>query len=56
MVGFRGLFIDGSWRQAVDGATMPVIDPATEERLGAIPVASSLDLDAALEAAQRGFE
>ena len=56
MVGSRGLFIDGSWRQAVDGATMPVIDPATEERLGAIPVASSLDLDAALEAAQRGFE
>jgi succinate-semialdehyde dehydrogenase/glutarate-semialdehyde dehydrogenase len=52
----RGLFIAGSWRPAADGATMAVIDPATEEQLGTIPVATAADLDAALEAAQRGFE
>jgi acyl-CoA reductase-like NAD-dependent aldehyde dehydrogenase len=25
-----GLFIDGEWRPAKDGATLEVIDPATE--------------------------
>ena len=26
-----GLFIDGRWRHARDRATLPVVDPATEE-------------------------
>jgi Aldehyde dehydrogenase family len=45
-----GLFIDGEWRQAHSGRTIDVIDPATEERLGAIPHAGAEDLDAALKA------
>jgi len=52
----QGLFIAGDWRQASDGAAMAVVDPATEEELGTIPVATTADLDAALDAAQRGFE
>ena len=50
-----GLFIGGRWRQAADSATLPVIDPATEEEVGAIPVATPSDLDDALGAARSGF-
>lgn len=46
-----GLFIDGGWRAAKGGATVDVIDPATEERVGAIPHACSADLDEAVAAA-----
>ena len=50
-----GLFIDGRWGQAADAATLPVVDPATEEEVGAIPVATPADLDEALGAAESGF-
>ena len=50
-----GLFIDGRWRQAGDAATLPVVDPATEEEVGVIPVATPADLDEALRAAESGF-
>jgi succinate-semialdehyde dehydrogenase/glutarate-semialdehyde dehydrogenase len=50
-----GLFIGGRWRQAADSATLPVIDPATEEEVGVIPVATPSDLDDALGAAESGF-
>lgn len=49
------LFIDGQWRAASDNATRAVTDPATEERLGSIAVATEADIDAALAAAQSGF-
>jgi succinate-semialdehyde dehydrogenase/glutarate-semialdehyde dehydrogenase len=51
-----GLYIDGKWTQALDGRAREVIDPATEEPLGTIPIAGAADLDAALAAAKRGFE
>jgi len=51
-----GLFIEGRWRQAADAATLPVIDPATEEEVGVIPVATPADLDEALRAAESGFQ
>ncbi len=50
-----GLFIDGRWRQAADAATLAVVDPATEEEVGVIPVATPADLDEALGAAESGF-
>ncbi|MGQ7843742.1 NAD-dependent succinate-semialdehyde dehydrogenase [Granulosicoccus sp. 3-233] len=49
------LLIDGEWRGGSTGATQDVINPATEEVLGALPVASAEDLDAALESSGRGF-
>ncbi|MDQ0469545.1 NAD-dependent succinate-semialdehyde dehydrogenase [Labrys wisconsinensis] len=45
-----GLFIDGAWRPARDGATLAVIDPADEEVIGTIPRAGPADLDDALAA------
>ncbi|WP_045390008.1 NAD-dependent succinate-semialdehyde dehydrogenase [Falsirhodobacter sp. alg1] len=49
------LFIDGTWRAARDGATIPVVDPATEETIGHVAWAKTADLDDALEATSRGF-
>ncbi|WP_102961414.1 NAD-dependent succinate-semialdehyde dehydrogenase [Mangrovicella endophytica] len=49
------LFIDGQWRDASDGRTIEVTDPATDEVIGEIAHASREDLDAALAAAEKGF-
>lgn len=50
-----GLYIQGRWRPAEDGGTREVLDPATEEVVGWLPVATRADLDAALQAAADGF-
>ncbi|MCG7508558.1 NAD-dependent succinate-semialdehyde dehydrogenase [Mesorhizobium retamae] len=47
------LYIGGAWRKTAE--TLPVINPADESVIGAVPIASTQDLDAALEAAERGF-
>ncbi|MEY8827914.1 NAD-dependent succinate-semialdehyde dehydrogenase [Sedimentitalea sp. XS_ASV28] len=49
------LYIGGDWRTASDKATKPVTDPATEDALGLIAVATEADIDDALAAAQDGF-
>lgn len=49
------LFIDGRWREGSGGGA-PVIDPATEEAIGRVRHASREDVEAAVTAAQRGFE
>ena len=49
------LFINGKWRDGVDGKSMPIIDPATEEEIGRLAMATREDLDQALEAAEKGF-
>lgn len=50
------LFIDGEWRASVEGKTIPVVDPATEEVIGHVAHATKPDLDAALAAVERGFK
>lgn len=50
-----GLYLDGGWHKAHDGAVRDVIDPATEQVVGTIPSAGEEDLDDALAAAERGF-
>ena len=49
------LHIDGQWRAGHAGATLPVHDPATGQRIGSVAVAETTDLDGALAAAARGF-
>jgi succinate-semialdehyde dehydrogenase / glutarate-semialdehyde dehydrogenase len=51
-----GLYFDGAWRPASDGAVKEVVDPTNEEVIGTIPVATVEDLDAALASAERGLE
>lgn len=50
------LHIDGKWRPANSGRTIPVVNPATEERIGTVAHADRSDLDEALAAAERGFK
>ncbi|MCO5065231.1 MAG: NAD-dependent succinate-semialdehyde dehydrogenase [Rhizobiaceae bacterium] len=49
------LLIGGTWRQASDGATLPIHNPATEEEIGRVPVATVADLDAALLSSDKAF-
>lgn len=48
------LFIDNTWRKTSD--TLPVLNPATEQEIGRLPIARQSDLDDALDAAERGFK
>src|ERR1700760_2298570 len=49
------LYIDGKWRPAASGKTIPVLNPATEEVVGTVAHAEQADLDEALAAAENGF-
>ncbi len=49
------LHIAGQWRGGEGGKTINVLNPASEEVVGTVAHASQRDLDAALEAAERGF-
>ena len=49
------LLIDGEWLSGGGRATVPVINPATEEVLGHLPLATAADLDRALAAAERAW-
>lgn len=49
------LFIGGVWRDASDGRTIDVLDPATEQVVARVPDASDADLDDVLDAAAAGF-
>jgi succinate-semialdehyde dehydrogenase/glutarate-semialdehyde dehydrogenase len=49
----KGLLIDGKWREASSGATLPVVDPSTGETLCAVADAGVDDALAALDAAAR---
>lgn len=49
------MYIDGKWTQGTSGRTQPVLNPATGQVLGAVPLAGREDLDVALAAAERGF-
>ncbi|MGL4310232.1 MAG: NAD-dependent succinate-semialdehyde dehydrogenase [Paracoccaceae bacterium] len=50
-----GLFICGEWQPATGGATAPVLSPVTEQSLGACPIASPVDSEAAIAAASAGL-
>ena len=49
------MYIDGEWVSAGDRQTWDVLNPATGEVLGTLPLATEDDLDRALESSRRGF-
>src|SRR5258708_11594758 len=50
-----GLYIDGAWRAASDGADLEVFDPASEEIIASVASASIEDGLAAVHAAHRAL-
>ncbi|HTU10655.1 MAG TPA: NAD-dependent succinate-semialdehyde dehydrogenase [Allosphingosinicella sp.] len=49
------LHIDGEWLDAGTRRTQRIVNPATGETLGELPLADAADLDRALDAADKGF-
>jgi betaine-aldehyde dehydrogenase len=49
-------FIDGEFVDSAGGQTEPVINPATAETIGHVPLSSAEDVDRAARAARRAFD
>jgi len=49
------LYIDGEWVDATGDGVIEVVNPATEEVIGSVPVGSQADVDAAVTAARAAF-
>jgi succinate-semialdehyde dehydrogenase / glutarate-semialdehyde dehydrogenase len=49
------LLIDGIWRSGAAGRTIDVLNPATNDRIGAVARAEASDLDAALASSAKAF-
>ncbi|MFI5754927.1 aldehyde dehydrogenase family protein [Streptomyces sp. NPDC051569] len=54
--GPKKLLIDGEWVPARSGATLPTIDPTTEQTLTSFAAGDAADVDLAVAAARRAFE
>jgi aldehyde dehydrogenase (NAD+) len=52
----RRMLIDGRWVDACDGGTWTHVNPATNEAVTTIPVATAADADRAVRAARRAFD
>ncbi|GAA4823093.1 NAD-dependent succinate-semialdehyde dehydrogenase [Streptomyces ziwulingensis] len=50
------MYLAGEWAEGGTGRTAPILNPATEEVIGEVPLATTDDLDRALAAAAAGFE
>jgi aldehyde dehydrogenase (NAD+) len=50
------LFIDGQYVDTLEGGTLPVINPATGDKLFDAPAASAKDVDRAVKAARKALE
>lgn len=51
----RGLYYDGGWHPAENGATFPVMSPGSGTSLGEVADASAVDIDRAVAAARAAF-
>jgi betaine-aldehyde dehydrogenase len=49
-------FIDGEQRETAEGASEPILNPATGEQIATAPLSGEADVDAAVQAAKRAFE
>lgn len=49
-------FIDGSWVTSIGSGRIEVVDPASGEVWGSVPLAEQEDIDAAVSAARRAFD
>ncbi len=56
MTDYDKLFIGGTWTAPSTDERLEVFSPATEERVGSVPVAGPKDIDAAVAAARTAFD
>ncbi|MEX2291517.1 MAG: aldehyde dehydrogenase family protein [Mycobacteriales bacterium] len=55
MQGKDVFFLDGQWVPATGRAPIPVVNPATEEQVSAVPAGAQEDVDRAVDAARAAF-
>ena len=55
MENLRKFYIGGEWVEPISSATMPVLNPATEEQIGTVALGNSEDVDRAVAAANDAF-
>lgn len=48
-------YINGKWQSAISSETQDVINPATQEVLGRVPLSNAQDVDQAAQAAQQAY-
>ena len=48
-------FIDGAWRTARSDELVDIVDPATEDIVARVPVATTAEAEEAIQAAYRAF-
>lgn len=51
----RNIYVGGAWTEPIGSGTMPIIDPATEDRIGTVSLATAADVDRAVRAATDAF-
>jgi aldehyde dehydrogenase (NAD+) len=56
LLGKKQLLINGEWRDASNGKTQPVVNPATEEVIAEVASATNEDVDAAVQAARAALD
>ena len=56
MTHYEQIYIDGAWVSSASSATIPVINPATEAVIAAIPAGNADDANRAVAAARAAFE
>ena len=56
MENLKKFYIGGQWVDPVSDATMPVLNPATEESIGTVALGNATDVDKAVAAAKSAFD
>ncbi|MEC7694688.1 MAG: aldehyde dehydrogenase family protein, partial [Candidatus Thermoplasmatota archaeon] len=49
------IYINGTWKKANGEGSIGILNPATEEPIGSVPVGNVEDVEAAIEAARSSF-
>ena len=52
---YADLYYDGRWQEPDSKERFDVISPATGEKIGYVPAATTTDIDRAVEAARKAF-
>ncbi|MGJ8561483.1 MAG: aldehyde dehydrogenase family protein [Litorimonas sp.] len=55
MLNLTKFYIDGQWVDPLSTETLPVLNPATEARIGTVAMGNAQDVDRAVAAAKAGF-
>ncbi|MEP1327666.1 aldehyde dehydrogenase family protein [Pseudophaeobacter sp.] len=56
MENLKKFYIGGEWVEPISTATMPVMNPATEQQIGTVAMGNQADVDRAVAAAKAAFE